>query len=157
MSKKSRHAPLGDLQHAVMDVLWSRGRATLAEVRSVLEETRPIAATTVATVLTRLEQSGLVSHVEGPRARVYAAAVHRSGAFVSSRLTQAITYVSMTDIDARMLDRELKKGSAELIILSILEPRSRHGYEISPRHALSPAEPHGADWLAQGRAGRCWQ
>jgi PadR family transcriptional regulator, regulatory protein PadR len=30
-----------------------------------------------------------------------------------------------------MLDRELKKGSAELILLSILEPRPRHGYEIS--------------------------
>jgi transcriptional regulator len=29
------------------------------------------------------------------------------------------------------LDRELKKGSAELIILSIVEPRARHGYEIS--------------------------
>jgi len=37
----------------------------------------------------------------------------------------------MTDIDVRMLDRELKKGSAELIILSILETRPRHGYEIS--------------------------
>jgi transcriptional regulator len=30
-----------------------------------------------------------------------------------------------------MLDRELKKGSAELITLSILEARPRHGYEIS--------------------------
>ena len=30
-----------------------------------------------------------------------------------------------------MLDRELKKGSAELVILSILEARPRHGYEIS--------------------------
>jgi PadR family transcriptional regulator PadR len=30
-----------------------------------------------------------------------------------------------------MLDRELKKGSAELIILSIVEARPRHGYEIS--------------------------
>jgi transcriptional regulator len=30
-----------------------------------------------------------------------------------------------------MLDRELKKGSAELIILSIVENRARHGYEIS--------------------------
>jgi PadR family transcriptional regulator, regulatory protein PadR len=28
-------------------------------------------------------------------------------------------------------DRELKKGSAELLILSLLEGRSRHGYEIS--------------------------
>jgi PadR family transcriptional regulator PadR len=30
-----------------------------------------------------------------------------------------------------MLDRELKKGSAELMILSIVEARPRHGYEIS--------------------------
>jgi transcriptional regulator len=30
-----------------------------------------------------------------------------------------------------MLDRELKKGSAELIILSIVEAKPRHGYEIS--------------------------
>jgi transcriptional regulator len=37
----------------------------------------------------------------------------------------------MTDIDARMLDRELKKGSAELLVLSLLEARPRHGYEIS--------------------------
>ena len=29
-----------------------------------------------------------------------------------------------------MLDRELKKGSAELLILSLLEARPRHGYEI---------------------------
>src|SRR5215475_14040770 len=32
---------------------------------------------------------------------------------------------------SRMLDRELKKGSAELLILSIVEARPRHGYEIS--------------------------
>ncbi|MBD8524269.1 PadR family transcriptional regulator [Pseudomarimonas arenosa] len=37
----------------------------------------------------------------------------------------------MTDIDARLLDREMKKGSAELIVLSIVEGRARHGYEIS--------------------------
>ena len=30
-----------------------------------------------------------------------------------------------------MLDRELKKGSAELLILSLLENRARHGYEVS--------------------------
>jgi PadR family transcriptional regulator PadR len=30
-----------------------------------------------------------------------------------------------------MLDRELKKGSAELMILSLVEVRPRHGYEIS--------------------------
>src|SRR3954451_25386693 len=30
-----------------------------------------------------------------------------------------------------MLDRELKQGSAELMILSLVEDRPRHGYEIS--------------------------
>lgn len=29
-----------------------------------------------------------------------------------------------------MLDREMKKGSAELLILSLVETRARHGYEI---------------------------
>jgi PadR family transcriptional regulator len=30
----------------------------------------------------------------------------------------------------RLQDRELKKGSAELLILSLLDDRPRHGYEI---------------------------
>jgi PadR family transcriptional regulator PadR len=33
-------------------------------------------------------------------------------------------------MDPGVLDRERKKGSAELIVLSILEGRARHGYEI---------------------------
>ena len=37
----------------------------------------------------------------------------------------------MTDIDTRALDRELKKGSAELLVLSLLEARPRHGYDLS--------------------------
>ena len=31
---------------------------------------------------------------------------------------------------SQMLDRELKKGSAELLILSLVEDQSRHGYDI---------------------------
>jgi transcriptional regulator len=40
-------------------------------------------------------------------------------------------YLSMTDLDLRALDRELKKGSAEMLILSVLDARPRHGYELS--------------------------
>jgi transcriptional regulator len=36
----------------------------------------------------------------------------------------------MTDNCAAALDRELKKGSAELLILALLEARPRHGYEL---------------------------
>jgi len=37
----------------------------------------------------------------------------------------------MTDIDLSGLDRELKKGAAELLLLSMLEARPRHGYELA--------------------------
>lgn len=41
----------------------------------------------------------------------------------------------------RALDRELKKGSAELLILSVLEARARHGYELGTLiHARSKGE-----------------
>jgi transcriptional regulator len=36
----------------------------------------------------------------------------------------------MTDIDLSTLDRELKKGAAELLLLSVLEAQPRHGYEL---------------------------
>ena len=40
-----------------------------------------------------------------------------------------------------LFHRELKKGSAELLILSLLEARPRHGYEISQ---LIEEQSHGA-------------
>ena len=38
--------------------------------------------------------------------------------------------MAMSYIGSHILDRELKKGSAELLILSLVEDRPRHGYEI---------------------------
>jgi PadR family transcriptional regulator PadR len=44
----------------------------------------------------------------------------------------------MTVVSTRTLDRELKRGSAELLILSLLDARPRHGYELSKMiHARS--------------------
>ena len=37
----------------------------------------------------------------------------------------------MSELNAQALDRELKRGSAELLILSLLEARPRHGYDLS--------------------------
>src|SRR5258705_3310902 len=37
----------------------------------------------------------------------------------------------MLHINTHILDRELKTGSAELLILSLIEKRDRHGYEMS--------------------------
>jgi predicted transcriptional regulator len=60
-----RHT-LGDLQHAIMGVLWERGRATTAEVHEALREARGLAPTTIATMLRKMEDKGVVAHrVEG--------------------------------------------------------------------------------------------
>ena len=42
----------------------------------------------------------------------------------------SVYYLPMTDMDLSALDRELKKGAAELLLLSVLEARPRHGYEL---------------------------
>src|SRR5580700_1380500 len=36
----------------------------------------------------------------------------------------------MAYMEQAIFDRELKKGSAELLVLSLVESRARHGYEI---------------------------
>ena len=37
----------------------------------------------------------------------------------------------MTDMERPAFDRELKKGAAELLLLTVLEARPRHGYELA--------------------------
>jgi transcriptional regulator len=61
------------------------------------------------------------------RARRARAAVRPDGV---DRRRRPAYYLFVTDIDVRTLDRELKKGAAELLILSLLEARPRHGYEL---------------------------
>ncbi|HEV8581229.1 MAG TPA: BlaI/MecI/CopY family transcriptional regulator [Thermoanaerobaculia bacterium] len=53
---------LGDLQLAIMRVLWNRGEATVAEVHDTLEPERGLALTTIATMLTKMEKKGVVDH-----------------------------------------------------------------------------------------------
>jgi PadR family transcriptional regulator PadR len=42
-----------------------------------------------------------------------------------------IAYVAMTDMVTAKLEREMKKGAAELMVLSIVGGGARHGYEIA--------------------------
>lgn len=60
---------LSDLQLAIMRVLWKRGEASAAQVRSGLR--RDLAITTVSTMLTRLEKRGVVEHRADGRTFVY--------------------------------------------------------------------------------------
>ena len=65
---------LGDLQLAIMRVLWNHDEATVAEVHEALEPERGLALTTIATMLTKMEKKGVVEHrAEGRRGIVCAA------------------------------------------------------------------------------------
>src|SRR4051812_13495057 len=59
---------LGDLQLAIMRVLWAHGEATVADVHEALEPERGLALTTIATMLVKMEKKGVVDHrAEGRR------------------------------------------------------------------------------------------
>jgi BlaI family penicillinase repressor len=66
----ARHT-LGDLQHAIMAILWERGEATTAEVHEALRSERALALTTIATMLRKMEDKGVVAHRAEGRQFVY--------------------------------------------------------------------------------------
>ena len=99
-------------QLAVMQVLWSRDEASVADVQRALTGRR-LALTTVATMLVRLEQRGLVSHRAEGRQYIYRSRV--SPAEVRETVTRELlrnlfdgdvaAFVSQL-LDARKLTRE---------------------------------------------------
>ena len=48
-------------QLALLKVLWERSEATVAEMQRALHAERPLAASTIATLLSRLEKRGIVA------------------------------------------------------------------------------------------------
>lgn len=69
MSRK-RHT-LGDLQLAIMRVLWERGEASVADAHLALVDERGLAPTTIATMLVKMEKKGVVTHRKEGRKFVY--------------------------------------------------------------------------------------
>src|SRR5829696_4935303 len=92
-----------DRELDVMNVLWERGPATVAEVRAELPD--DLAYTTVLTVLRTLEEKGYVSHAEEGKAHRYTPLVERQAAGRS-----ALT---------RMVEK-LFRGSPELLLTHLV-------------------------------------
>ncbi len=65
---------LGDLQLAILRTLWDRGQAAVADVHETLHD-RGLALTTIATMLRKMEEKGLVAHRENGRQFLYRAEV----------------------------------------------------------------------------------
>ena len=102
---------LGDLEHEVMQLVWTRGPVTAEVVREGLS--RRLKESTVRTVLRRLEEKGYARHtVDGrtyvyhaaePRARVAAKAVQR---IVDWFCNGSIEEVLVGMVDTAMLDQK---------------------------------------------------
>jgi BlaI family penicillinase repressor len=66
---------LTSLQLSILRELWSRKEATVSELWEGLHGTRGLAPTTLATILSRLERRGVVTHRTRTRQFVYSALV----------------------------------------------------------------------------------
>ena len=92
-------ARLGELERAVMDVLWSaNGSCTAREIVAALPD-RDLAATTVLTVLSRLERKDLVERDRDGRAHRYrpvASQGEHAAALMREALDTARLYLSVS-------------------------------------------------------------
>lgn len=70
--------PGGDLEYAVLSALWDLGRASAREIHDVVGEPVGLVYTTIAKVLDRLHEKGLVERVREGRAFVYRATATRN-------------------------------------------------------------------------------
>lgn len=62
---------LGDLQLRIMKILWDQGSASAGDVRKTLAPEKDLAYTTVATMLRKMEDKGLVTHATQDRTYIY--------------------------------------------------------------------------------------
>jgi predicted transcriptional regulator len=63
----------GELE--ILNVLWEAGPSGLGRVHEMLSTRRPVALTTVATMLKTMRSKGLVVRGDGPKGHVYTAAL----------------------------------------------------------------------------------
>jgi len=117
---------LGDLQYAIMRVLWDEGEATVARVQERLStgDERDRALTTIATMLTKMEKKGVVAHTSVGRQFVYRATieekdVHRS---MVAELTQRLFQGDFSALVSHLLtEQEIDKGDLERLKKLIAE------------------------------------
>ncbi|HLH39287.1 MAG TPA: BlaI/MecI/CopY family transcriptional regulator [Bryobacteraceae bacterium] len=74
--RSRKPAPLGYLEHQVMDLVWSRGESSVRDIVERME--RPLAYTTVMTTLDRLFKKGLLERRKSDRAFVYSPQMTRA-------------------------------------------------------------------------------
>ena len=102
-------AELGELERAVMRLIWQHGDLTAEQVREELDELdRPLKDSTVRTVLRRLEEKGYVTHTVENRTFRYRPAETRQ--LVAGRAVK------------RIIDR-FCDGSVEALLVGMVDSK----------------------------------
>ena len=100
--------PLSEAEREIMEFVWDHGEVSATEVREHFADAKPMARTTVQTMMNRMKEKGWLKHRSIGRTFVYAATIPRReslGAKVQDLIDSAFD------------------GAADELMLSILEYR----------------------------------
>jgi len=75
---------LGELQRAVLEIVWERGDVSVHDVLRRLDHRKKLAYTTALTVLQKLEKAGWLEHRSEGKSYIYTPAVSREQAGAGS-------------------------------------------------------------------------
>jgi BlaI family transcriptional regulator, penicillinase repressor len=98
--------PLSDAQLEIVNVVWDRGKATVADVWKTLSRRRKVSRNTISTMVTRLEEKGWLRRQAEGGSFLYSAALDREKV--------------LTRMVRRMVDAAFQ-GSAEGLVLTLIE------------------------------------
>ncbi len=124
---RKKSPTLTEAELRLMEVLWQKRSATIADVTEALPPP-PIAYNTVLTTMRILEQKGYVSHEEQGRAYVYSPLVEREEAAQSAvgLLLNRFFGNKSAELALRLIEKE-RPGEAELQRLKTLIEQYEEG------------------------------
>ncbi len=97
-----------DGEMEILNILWDRGPSELGRIRQAMQETRPVASSTVATMLKLMEGKGLVERQEGTRGALWAAKVDRTS--TRTRLIAKLLNLAFESSAPRLFAHMLESG-----------------------------------------------
>jgi predicted transcriptional regulator len=118
--KPKKTVPTGQ-ELTIMKILWQRGRSTVREVYEELRKERPLAYTTVLTMMGILEHKRYVKRTAGERAYIYS----------PTRPQEQVVGGLVNDFVNRVFD-----GSAKPLLVHLIENRDLSEQELQELRKL---------------------
>ncbi len=119
---------LGDIEKAVMDVIWNKDEATGREIFEEVGKEKNLAFTTVLTVMDRLMKKGLIKRMKHDKLFVYTATMSRDDfvRHVSQEVLQGIFDISSGSVASSFVDILYKTNPEHLESLTrFIEEKKR--------------------------------